>query len=89
MYSSAYVWAKILSYLEERLTPVIVSNWFDDCEVVELNEENLILFSPTDFRREVIVRRCTQIIQQPQKSSPRMISHRLTVIKRRINRRVR
>ena len=67
MYSSAYVWAKILSYLEERLTPVIVSNWFDDCEVVELNEENLILFSPTDFRREVIVRRCTQIIHDALK----------------------
>ena len=43
MYSSAYVWAKILSYLEERLTSTIVSANFDDAEVVELNENNLIL----------------------------------------------
>ncbi len=62
MYSSAYVWAKVLSYLEDRLTAVTVSAWFDDAEVVELNEENLILYSPSDFRREIIRRRCTDII---------------------------
>ena len=38
MYSSAYVWAKILGYLEERLTSVTVSGLFDDAEGVELNE---------------------------------------------------
>ena len=46
MYSSAYVWAKVLSYIEERLGPTTVSAWFDDAEVVELNESNLILYSP-------------------------------------------
>ena len=39
MYASAYVWAKIINYLEERLSAVTVSAWFDDAEVVELNEE--------------------------------------------------
>ena len=62
MFSSAYVWAKILGYLEQQLTPIVVSNWFDDAEVVELNEENLILYSPSDFRREIIRRRCTEYI---------------------------
>ena len=57
MYSSAYVWAKILSYLEERMTSTMISASFDDAEVVELNEEHLILYSPSDFRREVISRR--------------------------------
>ena len=51
MYSSAYVWAKVLSHMEERLGAVTVSAWFDDAEVVELNENNLILYSPSDFRR--------------------------------------
>ena len=46
MYSSAYVWAKVLSHMEERLGSVTVSAWFDDAEVVELNESNLILYSP-------------------------------------------
>ena len=54
MYSSAYVWAKVLSHMEERLSPVTVSAWFDDAEVVELTEDHLILYSPSDFRREII-----------------------------------
>ena len=63
MYSSAYVWAKILGYLEDKLSSVTVSGWFDDAEVVELNEEQLIIYSPSDFRREFIRRRCTDHIQ--------------------------
>lgn len=67
MYSSAYVWAKVLSHVEERLGAVTVSAWFDDAEVVELNENNLILYSPSDFRREIIRRRCTDYIQDALK----------------------
>ena len=67
MYSSAYVWAKILSYLEERMTSTMISASFDDAEVVELNEEHLILYSPSDFRREVISRRYSTMIQDALK----------------------
>ena len=67
MYSSAYVWAKVLIHMEERLSAVTVSAWFDDAEVVELNEEHLILYSPSDFRREIIRRRCTDYIQDALK----------------------
>ena len=63
MYASAYVWAKIISYLEERLNAVTISASFDDAEVVELNEEHLILYSPSDFRRETIRRRYKEHIQ--------------------------
>ena len=67
MYSSAYVWAKVLSHMEERLGAVTVSAWFDDAEIVELNDNNLILYSPSDFRREIIRRRCTDYIQDALK----------------------
>ena len=67
MYSSAYVWAKVLSYIEERLSSVTVSAWFDDAEVVELNEEQLIIYSANEFRREIIRRRCTEYIQDALK----------------------
>ena len=63
MYSSAYVWAKIVRYLEERFDSLTVSAWLDDAEVVELNEDHLILYTPSDFRREIIRRRCTDFIQ--------------------------
>ena len=67
MYASAYVWAKVLGHLEDTLGTVIVSNSFDDAEVVELNEEQLILYSPSEFRVEVIRRRYAKIIEDALK----------------------
>ncbi len=67
MYSSAYVWAKVLNHMEERLGAVTVSAWFDDAEIVELTEEQLILYSANEFRREIIRRRCTDYIQDALK----------------------
>ena len=67
MYSSAYVWAKVLSYVEERLSAVTVSAWFDDAEVVELTEDKLIIYCPDEFRREMIRRRCTPYIEDALK----------------------
>ena len=67
MYSSAYVWAKIISYIEEQLGPVVVSSAFDDAEVVELNEEHLIIYSSSDFRRDLIRRRYTNYIHEALK----------------------
>ena len=67
MYSSAFVWAKILNYLEDRLTAVVVSNWFDDTEVVELTDERLILFVPDEFRRGIVQTRYAPHIQDALK----------------------
>ena len=67
MYSSAYVWAKVLGYMEEQLGAVTISTWFDDAEVVELNDEQLILYSPSDFRRDVIRKRCADYIHEALK----------------------
>ena len=67
MYASAYVWAKVLGYLESRLTSTIVSTWFDDAEVVELTDEKLILYSPSELRREIITRRCAEHIEDALK----------------------
>ena len=64
MYSAAYVWAKIVSHLEEQLGAVTVSAFLDDAEVIELNDENLILYSPSDFRRDLIRRRYTAVIEE-------------------------
>ena len=63
MYSSAYVWAKILNYLEEHIGSTLVSGSVDDAEVVELNDTNLILFSPSEIRRSMILRLCKPYIE--------------------------
>ena len=67
MYSSAYVWAKVIHYLEDRLDSLTVSTQFDDAEIVELNEEELILYSPSDFRRDTIRSRFALHIQDALK----------------------
>ena len=67
MYSSAYVWAKIVSYMEERLSATAVSTFLDDAEVVELNDRNLIIYSSSDFRRDLIRRRYASYIEDALK----------------------
>ena len=44
MQSAAYIWAKVLNQLEERLSAVTVSAWFDDAELIELNEDTEVRF---------------------------------------------
>ena len=67
MFSSAFVWAKVYGYMEEQLGAVIVSTWFDDAEVVELTDDHIILYTSSDYRREVIVKRYTGIIHEALK----------------------
>lgn len=67
MLSSAYVWAKILNYLEEHMDAVTVSTWFDDVDVIELNEEQLIIHSPLEFHQEIIASRYAGHIQDALK----------------------
>ena len=64
MYSTAYVWAKVLGHMESRLTPQVVSTWFDDTEILELTDEKLVLYSPSSFRKDIILRRCTGYIKE-------------------------
>ena len=49
MYASSYVWAKVLTHMENLLTPAVISTWFDDVEVVELTEQKLVLCSSSEF----------------------------------------
>ena len=63
MYSATYIWAKIIGYLEQQLGAIAVSAWLDDAEVVELNDTQLTLYSPSDFRREIILRDCKSYIE--------------------------
>ena len=64
MYSTAYVWAKVLGHMESRLTPQVVSTWFDDTEILELTDQKLVLYSPSTFRKDIILRRCTGYIKE-------------------------
>ncbi len=56
MQTATYIWAKVIGFLEQRLSAVAVSAMLDDAELIELNDKALILYSPTDFRQEAIRR---------------------------------
>ena len=64
MYSAAFAWAKAIHHLEDRLGSLTAATWLDDAEVVGLQEDQLILFSPSDFRQEQIRRTCRQYIEE-------------------------
>ncbi len=63
MQSPAYIWAKVLSYLEEQLSPAVVTTWFDDASILDLTESSMTILSPSDFRRDTIQRRWIPHIQ--------------------------
>ena len=67
MYSSTYIWAKVLAHMEQKLTDTIVTTWFDDTEVLELTDQKLVLYSPTVFRKDMIVSRCETYIKDALK----------------------
>ena len=64
MYSTAYVWAKILGHMEQKLTAPVVSTFLDDAEVLELTDNKLVLYSPTSFRKETILQRYSDYIKE-------------------------
>ena len=63
MYASSYIWAKVLTYMENLLSAEVISTWFDDADIVEINDQKLVLCSGSDFRKDIIERRCTTYIQ--------------------------
>ena len=63
MYSNAYIWSKVLSYLETNSPSTAVNTFFDDAEIVELKDNKLVIYSPSPFRKDVILNRYTLLIQ--------------------------
>ena len=63
MLSAAYVWAKIINFLEERYDPVIISSWFSEAKVIDYTNEKLILHIDSSYRQDVILRRFKDPIQ--------------------------
>ena len=63
MYSNAYVWSRVLSYLEQHSPSMAVASFFDDAEIVELTGEKLVIYSPSPFRKDVILSRYSELIK--------------------------
>lgn len=63
MNSASDVWSKILELLREDLTSTAINTWFEDCHAVDISDGCLVLCTPSDFKKNVITSRFTDIIK--------------------------
>lgn len=64
MYASAYIWGRVISALEKQLTVPVVSSYLDDAEVVEVTENSIVLYTPSEYRKEMILGRFSLYIKE-------------------------
>ena len=67
MYSSAYIWGRIIAELEKQLTVPGVSSYLDDAEIVEVTETSIVLYMPSEYRKEMILGRFSLYIKEAMK----------------------
>ncbi len=51
------IWSAVVDVLSQELTPTAITTWFSDCEPVEIDSCTLIIHTPSDFKRNIIVSR--------------------------------
>ena len=64
MNSAAEIWNRVLSLMEGPLTSTTLNTWFDDTEALSLTPDRLTLYTPSDFKRDIITSRYLPNIQQ-------------------------
>ena len=64
MNSAAEIWTRVLSLMEGPLTSTTLNTWFDDTEALSLTPDRLTLYTPSDFKRDIITSRYLPNIQQ-------------------------
>ena len=60
----ADIWAKVLSLMEGDMTATTINTWFDDASAVALEDDRFVLYTPTNFKRDIIQSRYVPVIQK-------------------------
>ena len=64
MNSAAEIWSSVIALLEKELTPTAVSTWFYDAEAIDLQEDRLVICTPSDFKKNILVQRYLPILKK-------------------------
>ncbi|MEG1594724.1 MAG: DnaA N-terminal domain-containing protein, partial [Oscillibacter sp.] len=64
MNSPADIWQRVLSLMEADMTATTIHTWFDDTEAVSLEEDRFVLYTPSDFKKDIIVSRYLPAVQK-------------------------
>lgn len=57
------VWAAVIDVLSQTLTSTAISTWFSDCTPIDISATELIIHTPSEFKREIIVNRFSETIK--------------------------
>lgn len=57
------IWAAVMDILSAQLTPTAITTWFSDCEPIEIDSCNLVIHTPSDFKRDIILSRFADTIK--------------------------
>ena len=60
----ADLWAKVLSLMEGEMTATTINTWFDDAVAVSLDANRFVLYTPSNFKRDIIQSRYVPVIQK-------------------------
>lgn len=58
------IWSSVMDILSTELTSTSISTWFADCKPVEISDTKLVIYTPTDFKRNIIVSRFADTIKK-------------------------
>lgn len=64
MASASFLWAKVLSYIEKKYSASIVMTLFDDIDVVDFTDNQLVLYTSNEFRRPILEDQCIPHIKE-------------------------
>ena len=51
------IWNSIMGLLSAELTSTSINTWFSDCKPVEISDSRLVIYTPTEFKRNIITQR--------------------------------
>lgn len=51
------IWNSIMTILSSELTSTSINTWFSDCKPVEISDNRLVIYTPTEFKRNIISQR--------------------------------
>ncbi len=63
MNSAEDIWGRVLDMLQRDLTSTAIDTWFNDCTAIDIENNKLILNTPSQFKKDVIEQRFMPLIK--------------------------
>ncbi len=58
------IWSAVMDMLSQELTSTAISTWFSDCKPIEIDAGSLVIYTPNEFKRDIITDRFMPLIKK-------------------------